>query len=207
METDSFYVTDSGTAGETSHVRYTHPFYAELGGREAAGTDYIVYDHTQGEEPHYTAEIGFRFVRGDTLEFWTSGNGHHMNDDHRTWGYQEGVTDSTEMDFLVDRMANGVSLPSPERTTVFLRRSQGWIGGGFPTALAPKGVPGDARPRTGWAAWGNGSSLTVPDRATRLLLLDAKGRTAWKAEALAPGNRLDAPTGLKAGVFRCVWLP
>jgi hypothetical protein len=207
MEKDSFYVTDAGTSGETSHLRYTHPFYAELDGRKAAGTDYVFYDHAQGEEPHYTAEIGFRFVRGDTLESWNSGNGHHMKADPRIWAYEEGVTDSTDMNFMVDLLANGESLPPPEGFVVFLKRSPGWIGTGIPTALAPKSGPGTARPREGWAAWGNGSFLTVPERTTRLLLLDAKGRTVWKAEALAPGARLGAPAGITAGVFRCVWLP
>jgi hypothetical protein len=207
MEKDSFYVSDSGTSGEAAHVRYTHPFYAELDGRMGAGTDYVFYDHAQGEEPHYTAEIGFDFVRGDTIESWNSGNGHHMNADPRIWGYEEGVTDSTDMNFMVDMRANGADLALQDGFIDFVRRGPGWFGGGVPVALARRHGHGPARPREGWATWGSGPFLTVPEAATRLLLLDANGRRAWKADGLTPGARLEPPAGLRHGAFQCVWQP
>lgn len=206
MELDSFFVTDSGTPEEAPHLRYRHAFYAELDGRKAAGTDYIFYDFIKGDEPHYTSEIGFRFPKGDTVESWTSTTGPHMVDDRRLVYYERGIHDGYDFDFMIDRIAGGVVLPSPEKGLIFLGRRSGWVGKGGATSLA-RGAGAAAPVRGGWVTWGRGSTLTVPERATRLLLFDAKGRAAWKAEALKPGARLQSPAGLWPGAFQCLWLP
>lgn len=207
MEKDSFYVTDSGTSSESTHLRYTHPFYAELDGYKGWATDYIYFDHDKGQEPHYTGEIGFAFLKGDTVESWSSYNGHHLNDDSRVWSYEKGVDSATEMDFSVDQIVDGASLTPRAGNIVFLDRRAGWFGGNLPVPIARRAGSEAARPRQGWAAWGNGLVLTVPERATRLFLLDANGRRVWKAEALTPGSRLESPAGLAPGAFRYVWLP
>jgi hypothetical protein len=207
LQVDSFYVTDSGTASEASHLRYTRAFYVELDGRKGAGTDYIYYDHIKGEEPHYTANIGFFFQEGDTTEAWTSSEGHHLNDDPRVWAYEDGIHDSTEMNFTVVRQAGGPLLPGPEGFIDFLARRQDWIGSVPVSSLTRESGFGPGQTGPGWVIWGNSSALTVPAHATRLDLLDAMGRTVWKGEALVPGARLALPTGIRPGAFRCVWRP
>ena len=207
MEKDSFYVTDAGTPDEASHVRYTRAFHAKLGDRKGAATDYIFYDHIKGQEPHYTAQIIFTFLNGDTTESWTSGFGHHMQDDPRLTGWENGVDGSSQMDFSVDLIAGGKILPRPEKGIVFLDRRPGWIDGEGPTSPARKRESGLAQLRHGWVGWGKQTVLTVPEHASRLLLMDANGRIAWKAEALTPGARLDAPAGLRTGPIRYLWLP
>jgi len=207
MHVDSFYVSDSGTANETTHLRYTHPFYAELGGHKGAGTDYIYYDHAKGQEPHYTANIGFDFLNGDTTESWFSSEGHHLNDDSRVWAYEDGVHDSTEMNFTVDKVVGGMMLPRGDGFTDFLARRSGWTGAIPVSALARGSGSDPMRLPRGLVLFRNGATLAVPPQATRLLLLDAAGRTAWKAEALIPGDRLAPPAGLRTGAFRRVWLP
>lgn len=206
MEKDSAFVTDSGTADAATHLRYSHAFYAELDGRKAAGTDYIFYDEIPGDEPHYTAEVGFRFPRGgDTLATWISGNGHHMVDDARVVGYEKGINPAREMNMMADLQVDTTESPRPDGLIDFLDRRPGWVSGGVPTPIARTGS-GPARPGQSRWAWG-GAPLEVPGNATRLLLIDANGRMAWKADDLRPGARLEAPSGLRSGSFRCVWLP
>jgi hypothetical protein len=208
MHVDSFYVTDSGTADAVAHLRYTHPFYAEMNGYKGFATDYIYYDSSpSGLAPVYTAEIAFTFPRGDTAESWMSAEGNHMNPEPRIKDDVEYLKDGRGTDFRVELDAGGKEVPATRALVHFLARRSGWIGKSNPTALA-RSTERSARTPRGWVVDGPGSAvLSVPASATRLRLLDALGRTAWEADALAPGSRLAVPAGLKPGAFRCVWLP